>query len=105
MLLALWIPLNAWYWPPDARPDPWPYDMLALFLGVVAGLQVPVILMSQNRQEEKDRLRADLDYQVNLKNELALAEVLRRIDVLESERLPLLFDEHSEKIKEVVSRQ
>jgi uncharacterized membrane protein len=99
LLLALWIPLNAWYWPHDARPDPWPYDMLALFLGVVAGLQVPVVLMSQNRQEEKDRLRADLDYQVNLKNELALAEVLRRLDVLESERLPLLFNEHSEKVK------
>ena len=105
LMLALWIPLNAWYWPEGARPDPWPYDMLALFLGVVAGLQVPVVLMSQNRQEEKDRLRADLDYQVNLKNELALAEVLRRLDVLESERLPLLFDEHSEKLKEVVSRQ
>jgi len=102
LLLAVWIPLNAWYWPPEGRPDPWPFDMLALFLGVVAGLQVPVILMSQNRQEEKDRLRADLDYQVNLKNELALAEVLRRLDVLESERLPLLFDEHSEKLKEAV---
>jgi len=105
LVLAVWIPLNAWYWPAEARPDPWPFDMLALFLGVVAGLQVPIVLMSQNRQEMKDRLRADLDYQVNLKNELALAEVLRRLDVLESERLPLLFDEHSEKIKEVVGRQ
>ena len=41
----------------------------------------------------KDRLRADLDYQVNLKNELSLAEVLRRLDVLESERLPKLIDD------------
>lgn len=102
LLLAIWIPLNARYWPPDAALDPWPYDMLALFLGVVAGLQVPVVLMSQNRQEEKDRLRADLDFQVNLKNELALAEVLRRLDVLESERLPLLFDEHGERVKEAL---
>ncbi|HYE13894.1 MAG TPA: DUF1003 domain-containing protein [Pyrinomonadaceae bacterium] len=92
-LLFVWIPLNSWYLPPERRLDPSPYDLLALFLGVVAGLQVPVILMSQNRQEEKDRLRADLDYQVNLKNELALAEVLRRLDVLESERLPQLSDE------------
>lgn len=105
LLLAVWIPLNAWYWPPAGRLDPWPYDMLALFLGVVAGLQVPIVLMSQNRQEEKDRLRADLDYQVNLKNELALAEVLRRLDVLESERLPLLFEEQSERVKALVSRQ
>ncbi|HWS56573.1 MAG TPA: DUF1003 domain-containing protein [Pyrinomonadaceae bacterium] len=105
LLLAAWIPLNTWLLAPDRRPDPSPYDLLALFLGVVAGLQVPFVLMSQNRQEHKDRLRADLDYQVNLKNELALAEVLRRLDVLESERLPLLFDEHSEKIKEAVGRQ
>ena len=47
----------------------------------------------QNRQGGKDRLRADLDYRVNLKNELSLAEVLRRLDVLESERLPKLFEE------------
>jgi uncharacterized membrane protein len=56
-------------------------------------MQAPIIMMSQNRQGEKDRLRADLDYQVNLKNELSLAELLRRLDVLESERLPKLFDE------------
>ena len=99
LLLALWIPLNAWYLPAATRFDPSPYDLLALFLGVIAGLQVPIIMMSQNRQEEKDRLRADLDYQVNLKNEIAIAEVLRRLDVLESERLPLLFAEQSARLK------
>jgi uncharacterized membrane protein len=99
LLLAFWIPLNTWYLSAASRFDPSPYDLLALFLGVVAGLQVPIIMMSQNRQEEKDRLRADLDYQVNLKNELAIAEVLRRLDVLESERLPLLFAEQSAKLK------
>lgn len=70
--------------------DPAPYQMLNLVLAVIAGMQAPIIMMSQNRQGEKDRLRADLDYQVNLKNELSLAEVLRRLDVLESERLPKL---------------
>ncbi|HEX3253239.1 MAG TPA: DUF1003 domain-containing protein [Pyrinomonadaceae bacterium] len=73
--------------------DPAPYQMLNLVLAVIAGMQAPIIMMSQNRQGEKDRLRADLDYQVNLKNELSLAEVLRRLDVLESERLPKLFDD------------
>ena len=68
--------------------DPAPYQMLNLVLAVIAGMQAPIIMMSQNRQGEKDRLRADLDYQVNLKNELSLTEVLRRLDVLESERLP-----------------
>jgi CRP/FNR family transcriptional regulator, cyclic AMP receptor protein len=73
--------------------DPAPYQMLNLTLAVIAGMQAPIIMMSQNRQGGKDRLRADLDYRVNLKNELSLAEVLRRLDVLESERLPKLFEE------------
>ena len=73
--------------------DPAPFAMLNLVLAVIAGMQAPIIMMSQNRQGEKDRLRADLDYQVNLKNELSLAEVLRRLDVLESERLPKLLDD------------
>jgi len=78
--------------------DPAPYQMLNLVLAVIAGMQAPIIMMSQNRQGEKDRLRADLDYQVNLKNELSLAELLRRLDVLESERLPKLFEEQNRRL-------
>jgi CRP/FNR family cyclic AMP-dependent transcriptional regulator len=81
--------------------DPAPYQMLNLVMGIIAGLQAPIIMMSQNRQSEKDRLRADLDYQVNLKNELSLTEVLRRLDVLESEQLPLLFSEQNARIEEL----
>ena len=73
--------------------DPAPYQMLNLALAIIAGMQAPIIMMSQNRQGEKDRLRADLDYQVNLKNKLSITEVLRRLDVLESERLPKLVDD------------
>ena len=92
--IALWIVVNS-YWLATGF-DAKPYQMLNLMLAVMAGLQAPIIMMSQNRQSEKDRLRADLDYQVNLKNEIALTEVLRRLDVLESERLPLLFaEQHS----------
>ena len=75
--------------------------MLNLVMGIIAGLQAPIIMMSQNRQGSKDRLRADLDFQVNLKNELALTEVLRRLDVLESERLPQLFTQQNEKIEKL----
>ncbi len=89
--IILWIVLNSWILVRGFYPAP--YAMLNLTLAVVAGMQAPIIMMSQNRQGEKDRLRADLDYQVNLKNELSLAEVLRRLDVLESERLPKLFEE------------
>ncbi len=81
--------------------DPSPYQMLNLVMGIIAGLQAPIIMMSQNRQSEKDRLRADLDYQVNLKNELSLTEVLRRLDVIESERLPQLFSQRNEKIEKL----
>lgn len=77
----LWILFNTWFL---FRPfDEYPYVLLNLVLGMVAGLQAPIIMMSQNRQGEKDRLRADLDYRVNLKNELLLSEVLRRLEVLE----------------------
>jgi uncharacterized membrane protein len=90
-LIIFWIIFNSYIL--IRGFDPAPYQMLNLVLAVIAGMQAPIIMMSQNRQGEKDRLRADLDYQVNLKNELSLAEVLRRLDVLESERLPRLVAE------------
>jgi uncharacterized membrane protein len=90
-LIIFWIIFNSYIL--VSGFDPAPYQMLNLVLAVIAGMQAPIIMMSQNRQGEKDRLRADLDYQVNLKNELSLAEVLRRLDVLESERLPKLVEE------------
>ena len=83
----------------DLGVDPFPYAFLDVMNGIVAALLTPIILISQNRQGEKDRLRADLDYQVNLKNELALNELLRRLDLLESERLPNLFAELREEMK------
>ena len=98
-LIVFWIVLNTFIL--ISGFDPMPYQMLNLVLAVVAGLQAPIIMMSQNRQSEKDRLRADLDYQVNLKNELSLTEVLRRLDVLESERLPQLFSQQNEKIEKL----
>ncbi len=95
-LIIFWIVLNSYIL--VSGFDPVPYQMLNLVLAVIAGMQAPIIMMSQNRQGEKDRLRADLDYQVNLKNELSLAEVLRRLDVLESERLPKLFEDQNNKL-------
>ena len=100
LILTVWIMLNSWFM---GHPfDEYPYQFFGLVLGVIAGIQAPIIMMSQNRQDEKDRLRADLDYQVNLKNELSLGEVLRRLDVLESERLPILFRQQNERIETVL---
>ncbi len=95
-LIVFWIIFNSYIL--FYGFDPKPYQMLNLVLAVIAGMQAPIIMMSQNRQGEKDRLRADLDYRVNLKNELSLAEVLRRLDVLESERLPKLFEEQNARL-------
>jgi uncharacterized membrane protein len=95
-LIIFWIIFNSYIL--FQGFDPKPYQMLNLVLAVIAGMQAPIIMMSQNRQGEKDRLRADLDYRVNLKNELSLAEVLRRLDVLESERLPKLFEDQNAKL-------
>jgi len=98
-IIITWIIFNSWILIKGF--DPVPYQMLNLVMGIIAGLQAPIIMMSQNRQGSKDRIRADLDYQVNLKNELALTEVLRRLDVLESERLPLLFADQNQRITEL----
>ncbi len=80
-----WIALNSWLLYHGAF-DPFPYVLLNLVLGMIAGLQAPIIMMSQNRQGQKDRLRADLDYRVNLKNELLLTEVVRRLEEIETGR-------------------
>ncbi len=86
----LWIIFNTWFL---FHPfDEYPYVLLNLVLGMVAGLQAPIIMMSQNRQGHKDRLRADLDYRVNLKNEILLGEVLRRLQAMESGK-PHRFDD------------
>lgn len=65
------------------RPfDPFPFILLNLILSSIAALQAPVIMMSQNRQEAKDRLRAEHDYRVNLKAELEIRLLSERIDAL-----------------------
>src|SRR5438034_10168810 len=90
-LFLLWVLLNTWLLA-DKVFDPYPYVFLNLVLGIICGLQAPIIMMSQNRQSHKDRLRADLDYQVNLKNELALQEILDRLKTLERDYLRLASD-------------
>ncbi len=62
--------------------DPYPYILLNLILSCLAALQAPVIMMSQNRQESKDRLRASHDYQINLKAELEIRNLHQKIDHL-----------------------
>ncbi len=65
------------------RPvDPYPFILLNLVLSCLAAVQAPIIMMSQNRQEEKDRLRSQHDYQVNLKAELEIRLIHEKLDHL-----------------------
>jgi CRP/FNR family transcriptional regulator, cyclic AMP receptor protein len=90
-----WVLINTWLLA-DRAFDAYPYLLLSTAINMLAVLQAPVILMSQNRQSHKDRLRAEIDYQVNLKNELALNEIIQRLKTLEREYLQMAFEKQSE---------
>jgi uncharacterized membrane protein len=79
--LLAWAVLNAWILAASAF-DPYPFVFLNLLLSMLAALQAPIIMMSQNRQAAKDRLAAALDYEVNIKSESAIGEMHDKIDRL-----------------------
>jgi uncharacterized membrane protein len=81
IFIAIWITINSLvlWWQPL---DPYPYILLNLVLSCLASVQAPLILMSQNRQESRDRLRAQNDYQVNLKAELEIRHLHEKLDHL-----------------------
>lgn len=79
--LVAWISLNV-FWLSNHGFDPYPFILLNLILSCIAAIQAPVIMMSQNRQEEKDRERAKKDYKINLKSELEIRELHEKIDHL-----------------------
>lgn len=77
--LILWMGLNIWV--TIFKPfDPYPFILLNLILSCLAAIQAPIIMMSQNRKEEKDRLRAEHDYKVNLKAELEIKLLSEKLD-------------------------
>lgn len=82
--LAAWMGLNTFvlvhygHGENGAQYDPYPYILLNLMLSMTAALQAPIIMMSQNRAAEKDRLAAEQDFKVNLKSELMLEELMRK---------------------------
>ena len=77
--LIVWIALNSYFL--LQKPfDPYPYILLNLVLSCLAALQAPIIMMSQNRQDAKDRLRSEYDYRVNLKAELEIRYLHQKLD-------------------------
>ena len=82
-VLVAWVGLNSLLLARHGKTfDPFPYILLNLFLSMIAALQAPVIMMSQNRQAAKDRLDAAHDYEVNLKAELEIMGLHEKVDVL-----------------------
>ena len=90
LLMAAWI---LWNTLATAKPpDPYPFILLNLLLSGLAALQAPVIMMSQKRQEARDRLRADSDYKVNLKAELEIRHLHEKLDHLLRKQSQRLFE-------------
>lgn len=90
-LLGAWILFNSVV-SPGKIFDPYPFILMNLILSCIAALQAPIIMMSQNRQEEKDRKRAENDYMINLKAELEVRNLHQKIDLLLEEQIKTLFD-------------
>ena len=79
-VLILWMGINAAL--ASKAFDPYPFILLNLVLSCVAAIQAPLIMMSQNRQEEKDRSRAENDYKVNLKTEIMIEDLYDKVNII-----------------------
>ena len=91
IILTLWIVFNV-VAIRHYKFDPYPFILMNLILSCIAALQAPVIMMSQNRQEEKDRIRSKHDYQVNLKAELEIRMLHEKVDHLILNQQQRLFE-------------
>jgi uncharacterized membrane protein len=90
IFLVVWMALNIYLL--HRSFDPYPFILLNLFLSAIAAIQAPVIMMSQNRKEDKDRQRATSDYLINLKSEIEVRNLHQKIDLLMSEQMQTLFE-------------
>jgi uncharacterized membrane protein len=82
IVILLWVVINSFLLITRRPFDPYPYILLNLVLSCLAAIQAPIIMMSQRRQESRDRLRAEYDYKVNLKAELEIRTLHEKIDHL-----------------------
>ena len=81
VFLTIWMFVNVYAW--INTWDPYPFILLNLILSCLAAIQAPVILMSQNRQSQKDRTKMEYDYQVNRKSEKEIENVLKKLGKIE----------------------
>jgi uncharacterized membrane protein len=98
VVLVVWITFNATA-AINNRFDPYPFILMNLILSCIAALQAPIIMMSQNRQEEKDRQRSENDYLINLKAELEIRALHQKIDVLLEDQIKVLFESQAKQLE------
>lgn len=105
-VLVIWITINGFAW--IKNWDPYPFILLNLVLSCLAAIQAPVIMMSQNRQEEYDRQKAEADYAVNVKAEQELERLHDKLDRLNNDRVRELLrlqEEQMALLKSLVERK
>ncbi|WP_370692765.1 DUF1003 domain-containing protein [Methylobacterium sp.] len=100
-MLGAWVVVNTFILGRADAFDPYPYIFLNLILSMVAALQAPVILMSQNRQAARDRVAAGLDYEINLKAEVEIMALHDKLDRIRMERLEGVLDAQSTQIEAI----
>ncbi len=98
VILSVWILFNTLS-PDNNKFDPYPFILMNLILSAIAALQAPIIMMSQNRKEEKDRKRSENDYLINLKAELEIRSLHQKIDLLLEDQIKILFDSHAKQLE------
>jgi uncharacterized membrane protein len=107
ILLLIWVLTNTVLLTSAKAFDPYPFILLNLVLSMLASIQAPVIMMSQNRHAAKDRLDATHDYEVNLKAELEIIELHHKLDALREnqwQELILIQQEQIEYLKKIVEK-
>jgi uncharacterized membrane protein len=105
IILTAWILYNVLF--PKDGFDPYPFILMNLILSCVAALQAPIIMMSQNRQEEKDRMRGENDYMINLKAEMEIRSLHQKMDLLLEEQIKTLYDTQAKQftmLREIMKR-
>lgn len=80
LFMGVWVSINLYF--VFIRWDPYPFILFNLFLSMLAAIQAPIILMSQNRQTERDRIKAEQDYRVNRKAELEIEDMQRDLEII-----------------------
>jgi uncharacterized membrane protein len=98
VILLAWIVFNTFSSGANSF-DPYPFILMNLVLSTIAALQAPVIMMSQNRKEERDRKRNENDYMINLKAELQVRSLHQKIDLMQKEQMKILYETQAKQLE------